>query len=99
MHSLRVGEANRSSIRTRVGPKHQDLRMGNWNVTSLKGKEQGLVWEAEHYHLDIVKVSSAKCRGSDTVKLNESWKLFYSGVDITMSAQAWVGIFVTPLCH
>ena len=27
------------SICTRVGPKHRDLCMGNWNVTSLKGKE------------------------------------------------------------
>ena len=45
------------SICTRVGPKHQDLCMGNWKVISLKGKEQELIWEAEQYHLDIVGVS------------------------------------------
>ena len=75
------------SICTRVGPKHQDLCMGNWKVTSLNGKKQELVWEAEQYHLDIVGVSSIKCCGSDTVELNEGWKLFYSGVDVTMPAQ------------
>ena len=66
------------SICTRVGPKHRDFCMGNWNVTLLNGKEQELVWEAEQYHLNIVGISSTKCRGSDTVELNEGWKLFYS---------------------
>ena len=88
------------SICTRVGPKSRDLCMGNWNITSLNGKEQELVWEAEQYHLDIVGVSTTNCRSSDTVELNEEWKLFYSGVDVTMSAQAGVGIFVIPrLAH
>ena len=85
---------------TRVDPKHRDLCLGNWNLTSLKRKEQELVWEAEQYHFDIVGVSSTKCRGSDTVELNEGWKVFYSGVDVTMFAQAKVGIFVNPrLAH
>ena len=44
------------SICTRVGPKHQNLCMGNWNITSLKRKEQEL--ETEQYHLDIVGVFS-----------------------------------------
>ena len=74
--------------------------MGIWNVTSLNRKEQKLVWEAEQNHLDIVGVSSTKCRGSDTVELNEGWKLFYSGLDITMCARAEVGIFASPrLAH
>ena len=88
------------NICTRVGPKHRDLRMGNWNVSSLKGKEEELVWEAKQYHLGIVGVSSTKCCGCDTVELNEGWKLFYSGVDVTMSDQAGEGIFVSPrLAH
>ena len=81
---------------TRVGPKHRDLCIGNGNVTSLNGKEQDLVWEAEQYHFDIVCVSSTKCCGSDTVELNEGWKLFYLDVNVTMSAQVGVGIFVSP---
>ena len=81
------------SICTRVGPKHRDFCMGNWNVTLLNGKEQELIWEAEQYHLNIVGISSTKCRGSDTVELNEGWKLFYSGIDVTISVQAGVGIF------
>ena len=70
--------------------------MDNWNVTLLKRKEQELVWEARHYHLDIVEVSHTKCCGSDTIELNEGRKLFYSGVDVTMSAQGGVGMFVNP---
>ena len=58
------------------------------------------VWEAEQYHLDVVGVSSTKCCVSDTVELNESWKLCYSSVDVTMCALAGVGIFVSPcLAH
>ena len=80
------------SICTEVGSKHQNLCMGNWNVTSFNRKEQKLVWEAEQYHLDIVGVSSTKCCGADTVELNEGCKFFYSGVYVTMSAQARLSI-------
>ena len=76
--AMRLGRkmGTAGSTCTRVRPKHRDLRMGNWNVTSLKRKEQELVWEAEQYHFNIVGVSSTNCRDSDTVELNEGWKLF-----------------------
>ena len=48
------------------------------------------------YHLDIVEFSSTKFSGSNIVKLNKGWKLFFSGVDVTMSAQTGIGIFVRP---
>ena len=82
MHLLRVWGSKWRQC-TRVGPKHRDLRMGIWNITSLNGKEQESVWQVEQCCLDIVKVSFTKRRGSDTVELNEGWKLFYSGVDVT----------------
>ena len=88
------------SICTQIGPKHQDYCMSNWNVTLLNKIEQELVLGTKQYHLDIVGISSTKFRGSDTVELNEGWKLYYLGVDVTMSAQAVVDIFVSPsLAH
>ena len=71
--------------------------MGKWNVIPINVKEHELVWEADQYRLDIVGAFSATCSGSDTVELNEGWKLLYSGVDVTMSAQAGVVILVS-LC-
>ena len=59
------------SILTRFGPKHRDLHVGNWNVSSLNEKETGTVWEADQYHLRIVGLSSTKCWGSYTVEFNE----------------------------
>ena len=44
--------------------------------------------------LDVVGISSTKRRGSGTVELNGGWKIFYSGVDAAMSAQAGVGLLV-----
>ena len=41
-------------------------------------------------------ISSTKRRGSGTVELNGGWKIFYSGVDAAMSAQAGVGLLVSP---
>ena len=41
-------------------------------------------------------ISSTKRRGSGTVKLNGGWKIFYSGVDAAMCAQAGVGFLVSP---
>ena len=89
-----MGAAHRK--RTRVGPNCRDLAIGNWNVSSLTGKEQELVCEAPQYRLDVVGISSTKRRGSGTVELNGGWKIFYSGVDAAMSAQAGVGLLVSP---
>jgi len=54
------------------------------------------VEEAKRYHLDIVEISSTKRRGSETVNLDGGWKLFYSGADPSVSAQADVGILTSP---
>ena len=89
-----MGAAHRK--RTRVGPNCRDLAIGNWNVSSLTGKEQELVCEAQQCRLDVVGISSTKRRGSGTVELNGGWKIFYSGVDAAMSAQAGVGLLVSP---
>ena len=93
--SKRLGRQMRAAHRksTRVGPNCRDLVIGNWNISSLTGKEQELVCQ---YRLDVVGISSTKCRGSGTVKLNGGWKIFYSGVDAAMSAQAGVGLLVSP---
>ena len=40
-------------------------------------------------------ILSTKRRGSGTVELNGGWKIFYSGVDAAMSAQAGVGLLVS----
>ena len=75
---------------------HHQLLLVNWNILTLTGKEQELVEEAKRYHLDIIKVSSNKRRGSITVDLDGGWKLFYSGADPSMYAQAGVGILTSP---
>ena len=86
-----MGAAHRK--RTRVGPNCRDLAIGNRIVSSLTGKEQELACEAQQYRLDVVGISSTKRRGSGTVELNGAgWKIFYSGVDAAMSAQAGVGL-------
>ena len=83
---------------TGVGPKHWVFAWAT--ETSLHSKKKELVWKAEQYHLHIVGVFPTKCRSSDAVELKEGWKLFYSGVDITMSAQAGLSIFVSSrLAH
>ena len=72
------------------------LAAGSWNVTSLRNKQDELVDEAKRYRLDIVGVSSTKRHGSGTKDLQEGWKLFYSGVDLSVCAQAGVGILTSP---
>ena len=54
-----------------------------------------MVEEAKLYHLDIIGVSSTKRHGSGTVDLDGGWKLFYSGADPSMSAQAGVEILTS----
>ena len=40
-------------------------------------------------------ISSTKYWGFGTVELNGVWKIFYSGVDAVLSAQAAVGLLVS----
>ena len=54
-----------------------------------------MVEDAKRYHLDIIGVSLTKRRGSGTVDLDGRWKLFYSGADPSMSAQAGVRILTS----
>ena len=89
------------SIRTRDNVahswvNHHQLLFGNWNIITLTGKELELVEKAKLYHLDIIGVSSTKRRGSGTVDLDGGWKLFYSGADPSLSAQAGMGILTSP---
>jgi len=72
------------------------MLFGNWYILTLTGKELELVEEAKRYHLDIAGVSSTKRRGSGTMNLDGGWKLFYSGADPNVSAQAGVEIFTSP---
>ena len=55
---------------TQAGSNCQDLVIENSSVSSLTGKEQKLVCEAQLYRPDAVGISSTKGRGSDTVDLN-----------------------------
>ena len=85
------------SIRTRDNVahsrvNHHQLLLSNWNILTLTEKELELVEEAKRYHLDSFGVSSTKTRCSGTVELDGGWRLFYSGADPNMSAQADVGI-------
>ena len=75
---------------------HHQLLLGKWNNLNLPGNVLALFEEAKQYHLDIVCVSATNRRGSGTVDLDGGWKLFYSGADAHMSAQAGVGILTDP---
>ena len=70
--------------------------MNNWNILTLTGKQLELVEEAKRHHLDVIGVCSTKRSGSETVNLDGGWKLFYSGADPSMFAQANVGIITSP---
>ena len=89
-----MGAAHRKC--TRAEPNCRDLAIGKWNVSSLTGKEQELACEAQQYRLDVRGITSTKRRGSGTVELNGGWKIFYFGVNAAMSAQAGVGLLVSP---
>ena len=52
-----------------------------------------LVEEVKKYHLDVVGVSSTKRPGFGIVDMDGGWKLFYSGADPNMFAQAGVGLY------
>ena len=52
-----MGAAHRKY--TPVGPNCRYLAIGNWNVSSLTGKEQELVCEVQQYRFDVVGILSS----------------------------------------
>ncbi|CAF3797283.1 unnamed protein product [Rotaria sp. Silwood1] len=72
------------------------MNIDTWNITSLTGKEIELTEEAKKYQLDILEISSTKRKGKGTLSLNNGWQLFYSGVDLSIHAQAGVAILLHP---
>ena len=85
----------RDKCRTLTG-QPSPTAVGQLEYPPLTGKELKLVEEEKRYHLNITGVFSTKRRGSGTVDLDGGWKLFYSGADPSMSAQAGVGILTSP---
>jgi len=73
-----------------------ELVIGNWDITSRMGKEHGLVEKAKRHSLDVVGISSTKGRGSNTVELDDGWKLSCTGVEPAKFTQAEVRILVRP---
>lgn len=72
------------------------LKVGTWNVSSLKHKKPEMVDEATKYHLDVVGLSSTKIKGNGIEELPQGWTLYYAGVDPSVRSQAGVGILTSP---
>ena len=61
------------------GAKSKYLRMGIWNVRSIRCKEEEAVREMKKYHLDILGVSEAHLRGCGEKEV-DGVEMVYSGV-------------------
>jgi len=55
-----------------------------------------MVEEAKQNSPDVVGISSTKCRCSNTVQLDDGWKLYYPGVEPAKFTKAGLGIFERP---
>ena len=95
MHFLGVCGSNRGQRTVSVVELVPNIKIYALERHCTQWKRAGIGLRAEQYHLDIVGVSSTKRRGSDTVELNEGSKLFYSGANVTVYADAGVGILVS----
>ena len=49
------------------------LVIGNYNITSLRGKENELIEEAKLCSRDVAGIPSTKRRDSDPVELDDAW--------------------------
>ena len=61
------------------GAKSKYLRMGIWNVCSIRCKEEEAVREMKKYRLDILGVSEAHLRGCGEKEV-DGVEMVYSGV-------------------
>ena len=71
----------------------QVSRIGNWNVRSLKNKENEVIRKMERYNLDILGLSETKVRGNGMREINGT-KYVYTGVT-EGRAKGGVGLIVS----
>ena len=84
----------RTDLMTTLARK-RNMRIGTWNVRSIKGKEVELLDEIRKYKINILGITETKKKGQGHEDLGLGHKLIYSGVDIKDRAQAGVGIILT----
>jgi len=60
--------------------------IGNWNITSLRGKRHKLVEEDKRYGVDVVGISSTKRRACNIMGLGFIWKILCYEIEPKMSA-------------
>lgn len=70
------------------------IRIGTWNIRSLKGKETELVEEFEKARLDILTITETKKKGKGIIKTKNNHIMIYSGVECSERAKAGIGCIV-----
>lgn len=70
------------------------LKLGAWNIRSIKGKEYELVQEFERADLDILAVTETKKKGQGLMEMDNGHILIHSGINADKRAAEGVGCIV-----
>ncbi|KAK4883448.1 hypothetical protein RN001_006767 [Aquatica leii] len=54
------------------------LRLGTWNIRSLNGQEQELIYEFEKLNLDILAITETKKKGNGMIEMENGHLLIYT---------------------
>lgn len=76
------------------GQRYGTWKLGVWNVRSLNGKEDELIYEFERAGLEVLVVAETKKKGEGEVKLMNGHTLVYSGVPENKRAVEGVGCII-----
>ena len=71
------------------------MRISTWNLRGLDTKE--LVKDLHSYKLDILCVQETHLRGTDTIKLDNKYTLYYTGAE--NSSHHGIGIIIKNNCQ
>lgn len=66
--------------------KHKEnnmIKIGTWNIISINGKQEEIIWEMKEFKIQILGLSEIKMKESGIKLLQYGYTLYYSGLEHT----------------
>lgn len=73
-----------------------NIRIGNWNVRSIIGKEEEIVEEMIKFKVDIMAITETKKKGKGIKRIHKGYWMYWSGVENKERAKGGIGVIISP---
>lgn len=100
LHNTQFTKKNKDGSRIKVEKQKKrnksTLKLGIWNVRSIRGKEIEIIEEMEKQQLDFLGITETKKKGKGINRIAKGYWLYWSGVNESERGKEGVGMIIKP---